>query len=144
MANRSISVYLVDLCSANKLIVAGVPQGLILCPYLFILFLNDIGKQSHTHLAISADDTASYSCSNDVHMFIGSSLTVFVEPLIILLNGNSNETQQKQKVTYLLGNVICQLETCHLTTTLGLGVILSNTWGYDWTINYTNLPVSKN
>lgn len=42
-------------------IPAGVPQGSLLSPHLFNMFINDIPKPKHCRLAIYADDTALYS-----------------------------------------------------------------------------------
>lgn len=71
LVNRSFSVYIGDIKSSPKCTPAGVPQGSILGPYLFTLFINDMPKQPHTHLAIYADDTASYTTSEDCDLVIG-------------------------------------------------------------------------
>lgn len=71
LANRSFSVAIGDHKSSLKHTPAGVPQGSILGPYLFTLFINDIPKQPHTQLAIYADDTATYTTSKDGDLVIG-------------------------------------------------------------------------
>ena len=41
-------------------ILAGVPQGSILGPLLFIMFMNDLVKEIHSNIRFFADDTSLY------------------------------------------------------------------------------------
>ena len=43
-------------------ILAGVPQGSILGPFLYIMFINDIVKEIHSNIHLFAYDTSLYSC----------------------------------------------------------------------------------
>lgn len=97
LENRTFSVSLDDQSSCAKYIPAGIPQGSILGPYLFIIYLNDTPKQPHTHLAIYADDTATYSSEEDIDLVI-SRLQLSVELLSNYfckwkLKLNSNKTE---------------------------------------------------
>lgn len=71
LTDRSFFVCIGDCASSSQMIPAGVPQGSILGPFLFLLYLNDIPIQPKTSLACFADDTASYTSSNDIDLIIG-------------------------------------------------------------------------
>lgn len=63
LADRYIQVKVQEQTSNRFKIEAGVPQGSVLGPALFNLFINDIPKFQNTQLAIYADDTALYAHS---------------------------------------------------------------------------------
>lgn len=70
LQNRNFRVHIGHTKSSLHPIPAGVPQGSILGPYLFILYVNDVPLQPRTHLACFADDTASFTSSKDVDLII--------------------------------------------------------------------------
>ena len=71
LSNRSQQVVVNGVISDSTFVTSGVPQGSILGPLLFILYINDISKltlSSSTKLILYADDillSAHFSSSSD-------------------------------------------------------------------------------
>ena len=65
LANRFQRVVLYGQTSNWKNILAGVPQGSILGPLLFLIFINDIPEGIQSNIKIFADDTSIFSVLKD-------------------------------------------------------------------------------
>ena len=61
MANKFQRVVLNGQSSCWKEILAGVPQGSILGPLLFLIFINDIPEGIKSNIIFFADDTSIFS-----------------------------------------------------------------------------------
>jgi len=61
LSNRKLKVVLDGCSSKTYKINAGVPQGSILGPLLFLIFINDLPDEILSKLVIYADDTTLYS-----------------------------------------------------------------------------------
>ena len=90
--SRKQRVVIPGACSEWVAITAGVPQGSILGPLLFLIYINDIVEDIHSYFA---DDTSSYLIVNEPYvaaMQLNSDLTkihMWAEGwLVILLNRN--------------------------------------------------------
>ena len=62
--NRRLWVVLDGMSSQEYLVNAEVPQGSILGPTLFLLYINDLPEDVICNIAIYADDTTLYSKSD--------------------------------------------------------------------------------
>lgn len=63
LRDRSFIVRLGEALSSSTSIATGVPQGSVLGPTLFSLYINDISRHADTEIALFADDTAIYASS---------------------------------------------------------------------------------
>ena len=58
LANRKQGVVIPGACSDWLPVMAGVPQGSILGPLLFLLYINDIVDNINSTIRLVADDTS--------------------------------------------------------------------------------------
>ena len=65
LENRKFEICYGEATSPVKPIMAGVPQGSVLGPLLYVLYVADILTSSHTEIATFADDTALLSPHNN-------------------------------------------------------------------------------
>lgn len=62
LRDRKHVVYISDTHSCTRLTNIGVPQGSILGPILFLVYINDLSDQmKHSNCILYADDTTIYS-----------------------------------------------------------------------------------
>ena len=66
LSDRVQRVVLNGVMSHSAPVVSGVPQGSVLGPLLFLIFVNDMPKAVLNHIRLFADDTKLYSEVNDV------------------------------------------------------------------------------
>ena len=91
LSNRRLQVVLDGKSSQEYPVNAGVPQGSILGPTLFLLYINDLPDDVICNIAISADDTTLYStCHTDLNLIYKTLWTGAGSGLLISMLGKLN------------------------------------------------------
>lgn len=60
LSNRSFRIRVDDQLSTHRPILAGVPQGSCLSPFLYLIFTNDLPISDQSSVSLFADDTLLY------------------------------------------------------------------------------------
>ena len=60
LSNRTQTVVLNGYCSSSTRVLSGVPQGTVLGPLLFLLYINDLPQQVSSQIRLFADDCILY------------------------------------------------------------------------------------
>ena len=74
LSNRQLQVVLEGTSSQEYPVNAGVPQGSILGPALFLQYINDLPDDVSCDIVIYADDTTRYSKASDLWQQLESDL----------------------------------------------------------------------
>jgi hypothetical protein len=61
LSNRKFKVSVEGELSLTRKVAAGVPQGSVLAPTLYNLYINDAPAAPRTHLALFVDDICIYA-----------------------------------------------------------------------------------
>ena len=64
---RKQRVVLNEQCSSWASITAGVPEGSMLEPLLFVIYINNLSKNLSSHPKLFADDTSLFSVAHDLN-----------------------------------------------------------------------------
>ena len=66
LSDRTQQVVIQGQTSSTKMIQAGVPQGSVLGPLLFLVFINDLPNIVKSDIRLFADDTSLYIITDDI------------------------------------------------------------------------------
>ena len=104
LSDRQQKVVSEGFSSTLKGIKAGVPQGSVLDPFLFLVYINDIVNDINNDIRLFADDTSLFVVVENDHAAAATSLT---DDLNVISNwakknGQFNLILKKQKILYLV------------------------------------------
>ena len=69
LSNRKQIIILNGQVSTWTSVNAGVPQGSILGPLLFLIYINDLSNNLSSNVKLFADSTSLFSVIHDIHVF---------------------------------------------------------------------------
>ena len=154
LGNRKQYVCYDGVSSEDGNISCGVPQGSILGPILFLLYINDIVNVSSTlFLILFADDTNAFISGKNI-MEIISKMNLELKKLVIWLDVNKLRLNTK-KTHFMVFSPTkksvpdhCKLsisndEIHQVSHTKFLGVMIDNKLNWDFHINYIKSKIAK-
>ena len=157
LTNRSQFVSYNGLSSSSLPITCGVPQGSILGPLLFLLYINDIvNASSLLHLIIFADDTNIFyshknivTLMNDVNAglklinnwLLSNRLSLNISKTHFILFGSSRKLSA---IKHLCRIVIDNTELVKVTETKFLGVMIDENVSWKAHSEYISSKLAKN
>ena len=112
LLDRTQEVRIGNLSSEKRTILAGVPQGSVLGPLLFILFINDLPLHiENSDIDIFADDATLHNSSNEIHN-INNGLQVDVNNVVQWCKQNKMVLNENKTKGLLIGTGQ-RLSRCH-------------------------------
>ena len=116
---RTQKVKICNILSESKVIKTGVPQGSILGPLLFILYINDLPLCiENSEIDMYADDFTLHSCSNDISE-LSSNLMGDILNIEDWCNRNSMKINPKKCKSMIIGS---RQRLCFNRCNLGINI----------------------
>jgi hypothetical protein len=152
ISNRYQYVIFDNVCSDRELITCGVPQGSILGPLLFLLYINDIAHVSDKLYSILfADDSNMFCTGNNINTLI-STMNSELDKIIDWLNINklSLNVEKSNYMIFSRKHVIVLRDVCinntsltriYQTKFLGVNIDWKLSWNYH--VTYVKNKIAK-
>ena len=147
LTNRAQQTLVGGKLSESLYISSGVPQGSVLGPLLFLIYINDIETATDDKLVLFADDTTSISKSKNLeHLILQMKQSVLSLERWFNANGLSLNVNKTENIIFSLRPVISDLDlrnTCRADSVRFLGVYLDNTLVFDTHVDQVSKKLSK-
>ena len=144
LSNRTFKVMVGNACSENHEVLSGIPQGSVLGPLLFVLYINDLPDNILNHVSLFADDLKMYGPSSkkdDLQTDLDE-LAAWQDTWLLRFNTTDGKCkvmhvgpQNAENKYYLDGMELPEIES-----EKDLGVLVSQNWKWE---NHINSFVKK-
>lgn len=140
-----------NVTSSPLNVISGVPQGSVLGPLLFLIYINDIASSLSSTVRLYADDLVLYrkiSSINDCIILQDDleKLTTWCESWLMTINLDKSKimsfSRSKNKLTYTCSISSCELE--RVATFKYLGVFLSADLSWKCHVDYIWSKANRN
>ena len=150
LSNRNQYVDINGTRSSTREVTIGVPQGSILGPLLFLIFINDLDKCSNLKTILFADDTTLISESNSnenlisetnaelkkvENWFIANALSVHPEKTVVM-GFNSNNSYLDNKIELLNTKLNRVGESCPEKSVKFVGLAIDERLSWDHHVSH--------
>ena len=135
LSGRTFNVIVGETKSESHNVTSGIPQGSVLGPLLFVLYINDLPENLKSQVALFADDLKMFAKSSNQNMTQEDINTLVVWQNIWLLKFNTKDNKCKVLHVgkgnpchqYFMGNTLLPV----VEKEKDLGVIVSNDWKWN-------------
>ena len=155
LSNRKQCIIHNKLTSSMQTIKPGVPQGSVLGPVLFLLFVNDLPLfVNETYLEMYADDTTLHFASKDKNVLqtklqngainfnswcISNDMFINLLKTSLMMLGSRQNLMNFDVIEILLNNEFIQ----HVESQKLLGIIIDKTLGWDKQVDSVCLNITR-
>jgi hypothetical protein len=155
LAQRTQCVRILNRDSSFQYITCGVPQGSVLGPLLFLLYINDIDKVGNNLFSVLfADDTNLFMSCKNINVLY-SSMNIVLDKVLVWLNSNKLSlnilkthymlfTTKKNTDIPSLSLQLNESEIERVQKTKFLGVMIDEKLQWSGHIDYIKKKISKN
>ena len=139
LQNRTFKVKVGNSVSNNYKVTSGIPQGSVLGPLLFVLYVNDLPEKIKNKVSLFADDLKMYGKSSSQQELQTDldNLVVWQETWLLTFNTVDNKCKvmhvgsKNPHSKYYLNNI----ELPVITSEKDLGVLVSSDWKWEQNIH---------